>query len=108
MTEAQFQAKVIAAARQQGWLVYHTYDSRKSEPGFPDLVMVRRPRMICAELKVKPNKPSPEQLAWLEELAACNGDNAFVWYPEDWDEIVVELTRREPATRLEILAEERE
>jgi hypothetical protein len=34
-----------------GWRVYHTWDSRKSEPDFPDLVLVRD-RVMFAELQV--------------------------------------------------------
>lgn len=39
--ERDFQAAVMELARLLGWRVYHTWDSRKSEPGFPDLVLVR-------------------------------------------------------------------
>ena len=42
MTEKQFMAQVVELAKLKGWLVYHTYDSRRSEPGFPDLCMVRK------------------------------------------------------------------
>ena len=37
--EADFQADVIAAAEGRGWLWFHCYDSRRSPPGFPDLVL---------------------------------------------------------------------
>lgn len=42
---------VVDAARLNGWLVYHTHDSRRSAEGFPDLVMLRLSRMVVAELK---------------------------------------------------------
>ena len=38
MTEKQFQSHIVQYAKMRGWLVYHTHDSRRSEPGFPDLV----------------------------------------------------------------------
>jgi hypothetical protein len=50
-TEKQFMATVIEAAQTLGWLVYHTHDSRRSESGFPDLVGVRRDRILFIEVK---------------------------------------------------------
>ena len=53
ITEKQFQSDVEQAARLLGWLVYHTYDSRRCERGYPDLTLnylVKR-RIIFAELK---------------------------------------------------------
>ena len=46
MTETELQDLVLKAAEWQGWLVYHTHDSRRSSPGFPDLAMVRRDRAV--------------------------------------------------------------
>ena len=51
ITEKDFQTTVIDLARTYGWIVGFTHDSRKSEPGEPDLRMVRPPRVIFAELK---------------------------------------------------------
>ena len=45
MSEAEFQAQVVELARLRGWRTHHHYDSRRSTPGWPDLVMVRRGRM---------------------------------------------------------------
>ena len=41
LTEAQLQEMVVARSKALGWLVYHTYDSRRSASGFPDLVLAR-------------------------------------------------------------------
>ena len=51
MSEAQFQKIVEGYAKVMGWLYYHTQDSRRSQPGFPDLVMLRGDRQVVAELK---------------------------------------------------------
>ncbi|MDP9476328.1 MAG: VRR-NUC domain-containing protein [Actinomycetota bacterium] len=94
LSEKAFQAQVVALARMQGWRVYHAHDSRRSEPGFPDLCMVRSPRVVYAELKTETGKLSPDQVCWLEELKACPGVETFVWRPSDWDEAREALTRR--------------
>ena len=51
ISEAELQTAIIDCAVALGWLVYHTHDSRHSPEGFPDLILVREPRLIIAELK---------------------------------------------------------
>jgi hypothetical protein len=85
-SEASFQRQVIAYAQMRGWLTYHVYDSRRCVAGFPDLVLVRRPHVIFAELKRQNGKVSEDQQTWLDELKAC-GQMAVVWRPSDWQEI---------------------
>lgn len=98
MKEAEFQAAVIQAARFLGWLVYHTHDSRRSEPGFPDLVLVRRAdaRVVFAELKTT-SGVSSEQRKWLDALGAAahhgEGIEVYVWRPDDWPKIEKVLAR---------------
>ena len=41
ITEEQFQQQIIDLADVRGWWHYHTRDSRRSDEGFPDLVLVR-------------------------------------------------------------------
>ena len=94
ISERTFQAQVIAAAEAQGWLCYHTHDSRRSVPGFPDLIMVRGYRMIALELKVGRRKPTPEQLVWLAALRDVWQVDALWAKPDDWDSLM-ELLRRE-------------
>lgn len=88
MSEKAFQGQVVDLMRLSGFrLVYHTYDSRRSASGFPDLVAIRRPRVIFAELKVASNQPTPAQLDWLDELHQCDAAESYVWWPEDLDDI---------------------
>ena len=94
ISERTFQAQVIAAAEAQGWLCYHTHDSRRSAPGFPDLIMVRGYRMIALELKVGRRKPTPEQLVWLAALREVWQVDALWAKPDDWDSLM-EILKRE-------------
>lgn len=87
-SEKAFQQKVSDYAREHGWRVYHTFKSASSEPGFPDLVMLRRGVERVAELKVQDNKPTKAQREWLNDYAEVGGQTyVHLWYPDDWDEI---------------------
>lgn len=95
ITEAKFQAQVSGLARVQGWLDYHTHDSRRSDPGFPDCVFVRGERVIFAELKrEKGGVTSPKQKAWLAALEATGAVEAYLWKPSDWPQITKVLSRK--------------
>lgn len=83
MSEKTLQEAVERCARLLGYRVYHTHDSRRSEPGYPDLCMVRRGRLVYAELKSAKGRVRPEQHAWLAELAAA-GAETYLWRPEHW------------------------
>jgi hypothetical protein len=56
VSEATLLAKVMAEARRLGYLVYHTHDSRRSAPGFPDLVLCNGQRLLFVELKSRTGK----------------------------------------------------
>jgi hypothetical protein len=82
-TEQSFLGQVVAYSRVMGWRVYHTHDSRRSAPGFPDLVLVRRPRCVFAELKAERTHTTEDQRTWLAELREC-GQEAYLWRPSHW------------------------
>ena len=92
MTEKAFQSDVMRVAKMLGWLCYHTYDSRRSASGFPDLVLVRE-RVLFRELKVGKNKLSPTQELWRDSIMDAGGDWAE-WRETDMDDIVADLSRR--------------
>lgn len=84
LSEDDWQAQVIAAARLLGWAYYHTRDSRRSPHGFPDLVLSRPPRLVFAELKRERGQPTAEQYDWLERLRT-SGQEAYCWWPSQWE-----------------------
>lgn len=86
MTEASFQGAVVEYAVLTGWLAYHTFDSRHSVKGFPDLVLVRE-RVLYRELKTESGRLGPRQQEWLDRLTAA-GQDVKVWRPSDWPEIL--------------------
>ena len=82
MSERQLQDQVLELAQIRGWLVYHTHDARRSQPGFPDLVLLRD-RVVFVELKSQLGQLTPSQLEWLTRLWDV-GAEAHVWRPSDW------------------------
>ena len=90
INEKLFQSRVVQAAKIYGWLCYHTYDSRRSEPGFPDLVLIRDKVVMFRELKTDKGRLTAAQKSWGDNLTEAGSDYA-VWRPKDMDEIVKEL-----------------
>lgn len=80
-------------AKLSGWTCYHTYRSDKSEPGFPDLLLVRPQRVIFAELKTDRGKLSQPQRRWLELLGGCDSVETYLWRPMMWAQIEKTLAR---------------
>ena len=91
--ESAFQTRVRRAALEHGYLVYHTRDSRKSDKGFPDLVLVKPGRLLFVELKSQKGKLTQEQSVWLSMLQhSIPGVEAYCWSPDDWAHIQEILT----------------
>lgn len=96
ITERQLQEAIIELAQYCGWSCYHTYDSRRSAAGFPDLVLARRGKVIFAELKSESGKLSPAQAEWLIALDPKRDPleftnlGVFVWWPKDWIDGTIE------------------
>lgn len=121
--EAAFQAQVEQLARYYGWRVFHAPDNiprrtasgrivkQDVEPGFPDLVLVRGPELIFAELKTEKGRVSPEQQEWIAALTVIGEEvyrhtrhlddsawdlpcvDVYLWRPSDFDELHARLAR---------------
>ena len=105
ISESNLMQSIIKAARDFDWLCYHTRNSRQSEPGFVDLVLVRPPRVMFLELKTAKgrlrkghlNKSGsrwlPGQDEWGEALDACEGVEYLLVRPADLDAVYAKLMR---------------
>lgn len=87
-TEASFQDAVLMLAHLTGYCAYHTFDSRRSAPGFPDIILAKPGKtLLCIELKTLTGKVTREQWQWLDVLHATKGIRAEVWRPDMWQHI---------------------
>lgn len=94
--ESVVDREVAALARKGGWLAYHTHDSRGSEDGFPDWLLVSplvggAARIVVIESKRERidggthGKTTEKQATWLERLASVPGVECHVYRPQDCD-----------------------
>jgi hypothetical protein len=90
LRESEFLEDVLRVARLYGWECHHEHDSRKSSPGWPDLELVRPPRHIRAELKVRERDRQlrGDQKRIMGLLAQVPGLETYCWLPSDLPRIV--------------------
>ena len=81
--EKDLQGAVLGLCKAFRLLAYHTHDSRRSQPGFPDLVIVGPRGVLYRELKTDAGRMRPEQTDWIERLSEASQD-ADVWRIRDW------------------------
>jgi hypothetical protein len=81
MSEAELQRLVAELCARLGLAHYHTHDSRRSEPGFPDSVIIGS-GILFRELKSRDGVLKPEQRRWGSRIERAGGDWA-VWRPSD-------------------------
>lgn len=96
LAEADLLRLVTDAAGYGGWNAYHTFDSRRSRAGFPDLVLAHPRRgVMFLELKTASGKLTADQRHWIATLTAAGAD-ARVVRPADADALTAELLGRAP------------
>lgn len=83
-TEKELQDHIVGVARALGFMAYHTHDSRRSEPGYPDLHLIHPGRGVSLfrELKSHKGRISPDQRKWGAALTAAGFDFDY-WRPAD-------------------------
>lgn len=90
MSEEQFQQRILDYCQLRGLLVFHDHDSRRNNPGFPDLVIVGQHGVVFAELKTDTGKLRPDQETWLTALHHA-GAIAVIWRPSMWEQVRTRL-----------------
>jgi hypothetical protein len=91
MSEEDVQRIIIDYAIAAGYLVYHTWDSRRSQPGFPDLVLVRGLCVVFIECKAEKGKVTPDQAAWLQKLGQAKYVGVYEARPSNLDDVLEAL-----------------
>lgn len=74
---------------------YHTFDSRRSDTGFPDLVLVspQRQRIVYLELKREQGKITGQQAQWIRDLHTA-GAEVYVARPRHLQLLAAVLSGR--------------
>jgi hypothetical protein len=89
--EAAFRGQVIELVELYDWWSMWTADSRTVRgAGWPDLTLIRPPRILYVELKSRAGCLSGEQWDVLRMLDACGHETA-VWRPGDLPTIAAVL-----------------
>ncbi len=107
--ESSFQACVLEVAKLAGWRSLHIRPARRADgswrtpiggdgKGWPDLTLVRPPRLAFCELKTERGKIRPEQRDWLDVLRLLPQAEVYLWTPAEWDSLVEVLTGTAPRT----------
>ena len=87
-TEKGFLQAIRELARALNYLEYHTFSSINSPHGFPDLVLMKPPRLLVVEVKTEKGRLTPAQRMWLDAFRGCPAVEVFVWRPSDWRALV--------------------
>lgn len=95
-TEREFTDQVLQMLATFGWQSLHIRPGRTATSwrtpvagngkGFPDILAIRRERIVVAELKVGRNKLTEEQRDWLHLWQLARAE-VFEWRPEDFQSI---------------------
>lgn len=88
--EDPYMRAIMAHAEKCGWYVFHDEDSRRNQADFPDLILVKEPRLLVLEVKRTRGRLTAGQKVLLLKLVACGVDARAVW-PKDWKALKEEL-----------------
>ncbi len=87
ITEKEFMSQIKHLAKVFHWRVYHPFLSKWSEKGYPDITLIRPPRIIFSELKRENGKLTTSQELWGDLLQRCPGVEYYCWKPSQFDEV---------------------
>ena len=103
MNEAELLKAVLDHAKFLGWRVAHfdpgrgrdgrPFTPQRGHVGFPDLILLRPPRLVVAELKSEKGRVDFAQATWLNGFETVAGVEQYVWRPDDWPDGVDAVLR---------------
>jgi hypothetical protein len=86
VSEKAFMQALRRLAQSQGYYFYHTYSSKRSEPGWPDVALVHPTgdtTLYLLECKREGEQPTLAQQRWLDALGRVTRVHAQVVRPGD-------------------------
>jgi hypothetical protein len=105
-THIEFQSQVVELGSMYGWRHLHVrrtigrgkkWVTATNLKGWPDLTFFRPDiGWVPAELKIPPDKATPEQAELLAYLALMPATYPKLWTPADWGDIEATLAVRRP------------
>lgn len=84
-SEKQWQWYIVRYARERGWWDWHAYDSRRSNPGLPDLILIRE-RVVWIEVKTQRGRVSKTQKDVRDRLLRAHQEY-YLWRPYHWRQV---------------------
>lgn len=103
MSEARLIGAIRRLCNEGGLLMYHARDSRGSEPGLPDLIIVGPGGVIYRELKPQQGDLRWHQRRWFSALRRAR-QSCEIWRPSDWfnGRIQLELQMLKPPEAVQL------
>jgi len=102
INEKELQQNILDLAKMFGWRRAHFRPAMTKHgwrtpvqadgKGFPDLVLVKPPRLVIAEVKRQRTDPNEYQREWLNDFAGVPCVEVYTWKPSDWEDIVSVLS----------------
>lgn len=95
LLEKDWAKQVRDLAETLGYRRYHTFNSRLSDTGFPDWVLVhpQRQRVVFLELKREKGKLTGQQVGWVRDLYVA-GAEVYVARPRHLQALAAVLSGR--------------
>ncbi len=99
LSEAAWQQRITDLASVRRWAWLHLRPARTAKgwrtpvsgplgAGWPDLILIRRDRLVAIECKATTGKPTDEQAAVLSLLAQVRHVETHLARPTDWEKIM--------------------
>jgi hypothetical protein len=94
MSEDDLLTAVMDLLRVYRWMAWHVRNSKagvvQGDPGFPDILACRPPRLMAIELKTEKGVLTPLQNVWAAAMKQSPGVEYHVFRPSDYLDATIE------------------